>query len=58
MQMRLNSFSTTDGLIDNDGTQKIECLLLCGHGNQEQNNINNKRYCIIRLSVLKITHFD
>lgn len=43
MQMRLNSFSTTDGLIDNDdGRQKIECVSQGGHGNREQNNINNK----------------
>lgn len=43
MQMSLNSFSTTDGLIDNDdGRGKIERLSRGGHGNREQNNINNK----------------
>lgn len=44
MQMRLNSFCTTDGLIDNDdGGEKIKCLLHGGHGNQAQSNINNRR---------------
>lgn len=55
MQMRLNSFSTTDGLIDNDdGREKIECLSQGGHGNREGNNINNKPGCIIRLSIPQI----
>lgn len=35
MQMRLNSFSTTDGPIDNDdGGEKIKCLSLGDHGNR------------------------
>lgn len=44
MQMSPNSFSMTDGPIDNDddGREKIECLLRGGHGNQDESDSGNK----------------